>query len=359
MAIKEKIKTVAIIIGIGVVLYFGFMAYSRLEDRYCWQCTPQEMFDKGTALILDDDVKKKEKGLRYLHGAAKKMHVDAQIFLAELYLGTFPETYYVLNADKITALRNTVPANTKKGVSYFRDLADNMDVVKGNNSQIQYNLGLLFKTGILKSKRPQEEAEKWFALSANQGNPNAMYEFGMRHHAKGEYTTAGEWFTKAFNSGKDPRSAIMIGDYYLYAKGRAKDYAQCMQWYRNALDALAQTSLTFSEATKEKLTENATQRLDLVQRKTKSSGQIEIVTLNYGLGGGATNYSIFIPNITGQQIGEVKQEKDKILASIKNGKGTNSTKIVASMNEGLYWVLKTYAVGKYGPDKEFNFVITK
>ena len=202
-------------------------------------------------MLMDDD-KSRKRGLDFLETAAEKGHVEAQILLGELYLGTFPEGYFIYNKDKILALRKRVGVDRKKGGSYFSSLAGSLSSDQGKYSRMQCNLGLLYRTGILESKNRNEQAKKWFLMSAQRRNTKAMYELGMCYNSEGDYGTARQWFTKGFETGKEPGSAIMIGDYYFYGKGLRKDYNQSIKWYNQALDALAQPDSTILEKARKK-----------------------------------------------------------------------------------------------------------
>lgn len=358
----KRIRHASIILGIGVILYIGYTAYSYLADRYCWECTNQDYFDKGTALILKDDNESKLRGLRFLETAAQKWHVDAQILLGELYLGTFPETYYIHNKDRIGVLRNIVPVDEEKGFSYFNELAVSLYSATGNYSKMEYNLGLLFKTGVLEGLDNKEEAKKWFLMSAERGNIHAMYELGMYYNWNGDYERAREWFTNAFNSGGEARSAIMVGDYYFYGKGLTKDYNQSIQWYGKALDTLARSDLIYSQKARKRVTQNGRHRLKIAQRRVQDRPTTEVVAVTYGLGGGVRTYSIYTPDLNGRPIGSVHNENGNIEARLKEwivSDSGSATREVASMNEGLYWVLNAYARHTYGADKDFNFVLTR
>jgi TPR repeat protein len=346
-------KQALIIVGIGVCICYA--AYSYLADRYCWECTTQDYFDKGTALIFEDDDESKQRGLRFLESAAQKSHVDAQILLGELYLGSFPDTYYIQNEEKIAALRNHVPVDEKKGGSYFNELAVSLYSAKGNYAEMLYNLGVLFEMGVLESPNNKEQAKKWFSMSAERENIHAMYELGMYYNSKGDYERARQWFTNAFNGGEESRSAIMIGDYYFYGKGLTKDYNQSVQWYDKALNTLGRSVSIYSEKVRKEVTQNARHRLKIAQRKAQDTLEV-----TYDLVGGVKTYSIYTPNLTGRLIGAVRNEDGNIQADLKEGVLSDSgptSRTVASMNEGLFWVLNAYARHTYGDDKGFSFVL--
>ncbi|HPA14368.1 MAG TPA: tetratricopeptide repeat protein [Desulfobacterales bacterium] len=362
MQIMRKIKNAFIFVGIIAILYFAFRAYSYLSEMYCWNCTSQEYFDKGSTLICMEDKKNKNRGLDFIHSAAKKGNVDAQIFLGELHMESFPENYHIFNKEKIQSIRMMVPIDKKKAISHFNDLLGTLPSAKGDYRNMQYNLGVFFKTGFLESKSKEEQAKKWFALSAEAGNPDAMFELGLYYNALGDYDSAKKWFTNAYNAGKDPASAIMIGDYYFYSKGVVKDYDQSIQWYQNALNVLAEPDVSLTEKRTRQLIDNASQRLKIAHRKIQEKLQKQVVHISYSIEGSIRNYLIYTPEICGRPIGEIKMENGVIKASIKENILFGSapmTKEVASMSKGLSWVLNTYAKDKYGAASVFNFVLKK
>ncbi len=356
MTIEKKLKSASLFLGICLGIYVVFMLYYLFEDG-CWNCSPQDYYDRGIAMISENDNNLK-KGVKYLKTAAKKDNIEAIVFLGELYLDAFPDTYFTENKEKIATLRSIVSVNTKKGKSYFNDLVDNQPFLDRKYSKIQYNLGLLYKAGILKSK-DKDKAYKWFTISAENGNPLAIYQIGIYFNNKGKYIEALKWFEKAFNCGQEPGSAIMIGDYYFYGKGVAKDYRRSIEWYQQALSVLDVSPWIIN---RKKLTERATQRLNIGERKVRSKASKEVVTVKYSISGSVNTFSVFTQDLNGNLIGKVKKQNGDILAQlnimIKLVSGTKSAK-VTSMSEGLYWVLNTYAKNKYGADKDFNFVMTK
>ncbi len=361
MTMKKKLKSVSWFLGICLGIYVIFMFYYLFKDG-CWNCSPQDYYDRGIAMISDGDNNNLKKGVKYLKTAAKKDNVEAIIFLGELYLCALPDTYITNNKEKIAALGSIVSANIEKGESYFNDLAENQSFLDRKYSKTQYNLGMLYKTGILKSEEKEEQYKKWLTISADNGHPLAIYQMGIYFNNKGKYIEALNWFTKAFDYSQEPASAIMIGDYYFYGKGVEKDYLRSIEWYRQALSIPTSPDTAIWIKNREKLTEWATQRLNIAEKKVPGKRSKQIVIVKYSITGSINSFSIFTSGPNGNLIGKVKKQNDYILArihtTIKSLPFSKSTK-VDSMSEGLHWVLTIYAQNKYGPDKDFNFVITK
>jgi TPR repeat protein len=352
MTIEKKLKSVSLFLVICLGIYVIFMLYYLFGDG-CWNCSPQDYYTRGIAMISENNDNDLKKGVNYLKTAAKKGNIEAIIFLGELYLDYFPEAYITDNKEKIAALRSIVSANIKKRELYFNELIKNQSFFDRKYSKTQYNLGMLYKAGILKSENKEEAYKKWLTISADNGNPLAIYQMGIYFNNKGKYTEALKWFTKSFNSNQEPASAIMIGDYYFYGKGVAKDYQQSIEWYQKALSA---------PPSREELTEWATQRLNIAEKKVRSKMSKQVVIVKYRIIGGLNSFSIFTSDLKKNLIGKVKKQDSYILAQsnimIKSVSISKSAK-VDSMSKGLHWVLTTYAKNKYGADQDFNFVITK
>ena len=363
MTIEKKLKSASLFLGICLGIYVVFMLYYLFEDG-CWNCSPQDYYSKGIAMISEseNDNSRLKKGVRYLKTAAKRDNIKAIIFLGELYTGYFPDMYLAENKKKIAILGNIVSVNARKGKSYLNSLIDNQSFLDKKYNKAQYNLGLLYKAGILKSKNKEIAYNKWFTISTENGNPLAMYQIGIHFNDKGEYTEALKWFKKAFDCGQEPGSAIMTGDYYFYGKGVIKNYYLAIEWYQRALNILTSQNISPWIKNRKKLTELVTQRLYIGEKKIHNKIQKEVITIKYSINGDINTFSVFISDQGRSLIGKVKKQNGDILAQLdiinKSIPSAKSAK-VASMSEGSHWILNTYAKNKYGADRDFNFVITK
>ena len=76
----------------------------------------------------------------------------------------------------------------------WRPLAEQGD------SASQFNLAELYKNG-LGVPQDRDQALIWYSLSAEQGNPLAMYQLGVYFAGKSDYSTASMWLTIAAGSG--------------------------------------------------------------------------------------------------------------------------------------------------------------
>jgi len=361
MIIEKKLKSVLLFLGICLGIYLIFMLYYLFGDG-CWNCSPQDYYARGIAMISENDNNDLKKGVKYLKTAAKKGNIEAIIFLGELYSDDLPDTYITDNKKKIAALRSIVSANIKKRESYFNELIKSQSFFDRKYSKMQYNLGMLYKAGILKNEEKEEAHKNWLTISADNGNSLATYQMGVYFNNKGKYIEALKWFTKAFDSSQEPASAIMIGDYYFYGKGVAKNYQKSIEWYQQALSAPVSPDTSLWIKNREGLTEWATQRLNIAEKKVRSKISKQAFIVRYRLTGSLNSFSIFTSELKENPIGTVMKQGSYIQARsnimIKSVSISKSAK-VNSMSEGLNWVLTTYAKNKYGADRDFNFVITK
>ena len=93
-----------------------------------------------------------------------------------------------------------------------------------------YNLGKLFL-----DEKAYQEAEKYFLMSAEKGNTDAMNRLGLLHANKKEYTEAVKWYRMAAEKG---HASAMYNLAFNYAEGNgvAKDGQEAAKWYRMAAE---------------------------------------------------------------------------------------------------------------------------
>ena len=115
-----------------------------------------------------------------------------------------------------------------------------------------YNLGKLFL-----DEKAYQEAEKYFLMSAEKGNTDAMNRLGLLHANKKEYTEAVKWYRMAAEKG---HASAMYNLALNYEKGNgvAKDGQEAAKWYRMAAekgDTDAMDRLGLLHANKKEYTE--------------------------------------------------------------------------------------------------------
>ncbi len=112
----------------------------------------------------------------------------------------------------------------------------NLSVEKGNiNAMLQ--LGLLYYQGLGVTKSISE-SEKWFLKAANLGNANAMNIMGLAlksgEFGKSSLKQAEEWFIKAANLGND-EAMYELGTMYEFGLA-GLDFKKAKEWYQKAAD---------------------------------------------------------------------------------------------------------------------------
>ena len=91
-----------------------------------------------------------------------------------------------------------------------------------------YNLGKLFL-----DEKAYQEAEKYFLMSAEKGNTDAMNRLGLLHANKKEYQEAIKWYRMAAEKG---HASAMYNLALNYAEGNGveKNAQEAIKWYRMA-----------------------------------------------------------------------------------------------------------------------------
>ena len=84
-----------------------------------------------------------------------------------------------------------------------------------------------------------DKAMKYYRISAERGNADAMNDIGlMFHNGQGvtkDYAEAAKWYRKAADQG-NAWGQKNLGYMYRYGKGVEKDYAEAVKWYRKAAE---------------------------------------------------------------------------------------------------------------------------
>jgi TPR repeat protein len=85
-----------------------------------------------------------------------------------------------------------------------------------------------------------KEAEKWYAMAADQGSAWSQMNLGLLYSHGGDgvpldYVKAVDWFRKAADN-DDPYAKYNLGWAYEAGLGVAKDREQAIEWYRKAAD---------------------------------------------------------------------------------------------------------------------------
>ena len=365
-------KKTGTIITLFIVAVFavGGLIFSQLSYKICWRCDAEGFFNRGMEYSCNEKESYRRTGLDFIGNAADQGNIKAELTLAELYSESLPREYIPTDPKQVTCLRQDVTPDQTAGVSYFVSVAEEVEQGKEVDPVTLTNLGLLYLDGVLPADNPVARATPFYERAAAAGSFPAMRKLGELANDRGDYRKAMHWFVGAAEDPADGFSPLMVGDYYFYGKGVVVDYQKAEQWYQKAL-ARARKSDRKDESPLQ-LVDMALARLDLVQRKLAGvDGRKQQVPIRYHLDGSVRHFIIYTTADTegnpGEQIGEVIHDGDTITAIMHTGPETAAGMPESrradffSMNEGLFWVLNTFAQNTHDDAANliFNFVLTK
>ncbi len=353
-------KTVVSLLLIAVLIAGAFVLY-RTGYRECWRCSRADFFQRGLEFSCKEDWEYKKRALKFIKKAADEGLLQARIFIAELYLEKPPEGYQLSFPEKISCLKKIAKADNKAAAENFIKAISGIRG-KISDKKLYYNIGLLYLAGIIPSNDPVSETRKWFELAADAGHLKAMKWLAALTEKRDEYPEAMKWHQAVFAKTNDPETAILIGDWFMYGRpGIGRNYAKAMDWYRKAVDIIKKTRKDASEEELQIALDPVLVRMDIAKHKAgKTSG--DVITIKYHIDGGLNKFIVFVEGKPDAPVGQVVRQKGGIRAEIEKDislpEGLPREKDgFKSMQEGLEWVLHTYATAKHGPGKLFTFVM--
>ncbi len=334
-----------------VVLILLLIAGGMLLKRhYCWGCTAGERYAVGIDLLCAQDREARARGLKFVVKAADQGLADARILAGELLLQPLPKRFVPLQPERLACAAAGVKADSKRALGYFKSL-----IVDGQlTPKLQYDLGVLIEAGVLENPVAGKTVEDYFRSAAKQGDPRALYEMGMAEDQKKDYAAAATLFKEAFSRGGHPGAALMLGNYAYFGRFEKGDLENAMVWYQKALAAARS-----SEYAADGFTQPVEQRISIVEEFRRRAGSKAVTSVSYRLGGGLSEYRVYAGD-SNDLLGRVERQDGQVVATyLAGGEGGENaeTKDVASMNDGLDWILETYAAGRYGADQKFKFVL--
>lgn len=358
--------------GIIITLFFiavlavGSIIYSQLSYKICWRCNADDYFNRGLEYTCSDKKNYRRTGLNFIGNAAGQGHIKAELTLAELYIDNLPQEYILSNSEQITCLRQDVVPDQKTGLSYFKSVMAVVEQGKDVAPVTLNNLGLLYLEGIIPADNPVGKATPLYERAAVAGSFPAMTKLGKLSNDIGDYSKAMQWFVGASEDPANGLSPLMVGDYYFYGKGTAIDYQKAEEWFNKALTRAGKSDK--DDEAQLLLKDMSIARLDLVQRKLSGEGsQKQQVAISYHIDGSVKHFVIYAADHPEEYIGEVINDGDSITAIMNENLEFTAQlsepqqEDFDSMNEGMFWVLNTFAVNTHDDPANliFNFVITK
>ena len=123
-----------------------------------------------------------------------------------------------------------VAADPATGVDWLRKAAE------AGLAQAQYNLGLLYESGIGVT-RSLTAATEWWEKAAEQGHVDAQVQVGTQYFlgrgAPKDWTLAAKWYEAAAENG-DVGAQYLIASFYEHGDGVAQDLKRALVWYLQA-----------------------------------------------------------------------------------------------------------------------------
>lgn len=327
----------------------------HIAHRECWRCDKQEFWQRGLEFACSDDPDYRDNSLKFIETASDQGNVEAAFFLAELALGE-------ANGTAINCLRHKVPVNKELAVSNFKKLEKLLDPMDSPPALTCARLGTLYLDGKIPSDSPEKNAEKWFLKAAENGNFYAMQALGKIYDARDDYISALKWFERAADDKNNFESAVISGDYFFYGKGVDPDWLQALSWYKRALNMGKVIYAALPEDKRKEALDPAAARIETVNEKIKASGGEPPLVIHYRLDGGSSLYRVFAESDPEVMIGEVTDNHGRISATLApsvSDNGENGTKKdgLKFMNQGLKWLLDTFAKARYGENRLFIYRI--
>jgi len=351
------------------VLAIGGLIFSQLSYKICWRCDAEGFFNRGMEYSCNEKESYRRTGLGFIDNAAGQGYLKAELTLAELYSDNLPEDYVRSDSEQIICLQQEVKPDQTTGVSYFESVLGAVEQGKEADPVTLANLGLLYLKGVVPAENPVVKATSLYERAAAAGSFPAMRTLGKLANDRGDYPTAMQWFVEAAKDPADGFSPLMVGDYFFYGKGVVIDYQKAEEWYNKALTRAGKSEKD-GESESLQLGNMALARLDLVQRKLAGvDGRKQQVAISYHIDGSIHHFVIFAAEKDNpeESIGEVIRDGDTITAVMNtNLEGTaelpeSGQQSFSSMNEGLFWILNTFAESTHDDAANliFNFVLTK
>jgi len=359
----QKTGIIITLVLVAILAAGGFI-FSQFSYKLCFRCDADGFYSRGLEYACSSKESHRKTGLDFIKNAADQGHLQAELTLAELYSSTLPAGYTFSNTEQRECLLQDIASDQTTGMSYFESVMNTMEEGQEVAPVILDNLALLYLEGVLSAEDHVDKASMLYEKAAAEGSFPAMLQLGILSNGRGYYSKAMQWFVQASEDPTDAFSPLMVGDYYRYGKGVSIDYFKAREWYSKAL-ARAEKGSSEEQTL---LANTAVARLDMVNRKlAEEDGGKQRVSISYRLEGGVKHFIIFATDHPDQPLGEVINNNGNISAIMnENLELTQQLPVslqenFSSMNEGMQWVLTTFAMNTHtdAADVIFDFVLTK
>ena len=363
MSLRKKI-ILNIILFIGCLSLAGAAMLYNYNYKLCWKCSTEDYYERGKEFVCRDKGELRQTGIDFLRLAAEQENTNAQILLAECYLDTLPSGYISRDATAFNCLNEQLRHNAAAATQLFNQAFKTLTASELTDHQQLFNFALLVEKGVLKSPHPTKESHSLYLQAAKHGNTIAMNALGYEYHQNSDYVAAKKWLRMAAKAGKSVEPALTLGDYFYYGKGETVNFEKAIHWYRIALKTQQTLAAKLPEAQRIAALDAPKARIEMAMRQLKKSRMTAPMALHYRISGNATHYVIHTEDRDQGPIGTVDKSKTGVIAKIDDSitlalSIPTGSKTFASMNEGMDWLLHSYARSRYGSYTDVQFSLQK
>lgn len=363
MSSRKKI-IINIVLFIGCFCVAGAAIVYNYSYKMCWNCSTADYYQRGKEFACRDKGELRQTGIDFLRLAAERDNSDAQILLAECYLGKLPDGYVSRDPIAFNCLNDQLRQNTAAATQLFSQAYNLLEKDELTDHQQLFNFAVLVEQGVIKSSEPKKKAHSLYLQAAKRGNVIAMNALGYQYHRKSDYIAAKKWLRLAAEAGKSAEPALTLGDYFYYGKGETVNYEKAIQWYRVALKTQQSLAAKLPEQQRIAALDAPMARIEMAMLQLKKTRMTAPMSLQYSVTGNATHYVVYSEDRPEGAIGSVKKTTAGATATINDDITValsipTTSKTFESMNEGMDWLLQSYARSRYGSYTRVTFSLKK
>lgn len=363
MSSRKKI-ILNIVLFIGCLALAGAAMLYNYNYKLCWKCSTADYYERGKEFVCRDKGELRQTGIDFLRLAAEQDNTDAQILLAECYLGELADGYISRDQTAFNCLNDQLRQNPTAATQLFSQAFTLLNKAELKDHQQLFNFAVLIEQGVLKRSNPSKEAHSLYLQAAKHGNIIAMNALGYQYHQKSDYVAAKKWLRMAAEAGKSVEPALTLGDYFYYGKGETVNFEKAIHWYRVALKTQQTLTAKLPEQQRFAALDAPKARIEMAMRQLKKSRMTAPMSLHYRIAGNATHYEVHTEDRPGGAIGTVDKTTTGVTATIDDSitlalSIPTSSKSFSSMNDGMDWLLQSYARSRYGSYTRVSFSLQK